>query len=466
MRLTARDLLRVPHVELRHGDMLKGRIITGVSTDSRTVVSGDLFVALLGPSFDGGRFIDQAAARGAVAAIVHREHRDAGNGQIPLLIVDDTTTALGTAARLYRTRFSLPVIAVAGSNGKTTTKEMIAGVLATRYRVLRTEGNLNNHVGVPQTLFRLDRRHEVAVIEIGSNHPGEVASLCRMVNPTHGVITMIGSEHLEFFGSLDGVADEEGALFRYLAAGRGTAFVQADDKRVGAQAKGVRNAVTVGFHAHRAWVRGRALALDDRGCARFTFLGGRMRVPAKIRLRVPGRQQASNALAAAAVGLKFQVPVGSIRTALESFQSPSKRMEVIEINGVVIYDDSYNANPDSMRAALDTLGAAVVPGKKIAVLGDMLELGERAREEHAALGTQVTSSGAGYLLTYGPLARAIHDAARVNFAAHYDQKNVLAEYLAELVTPGDAVLVKGSRGMAMEDIVIFLSERLRSAASR
>jgi len=460
MTLTLRDLLKIPHMEFRHARALRVKTFSGVSTDSRTTKAGDIFIALRGGTFDGHAFIGTAFSRGAAAALAEESFNATAHEGQPLMFVEDTTRALGALARVYRDKFSVPVLAVGGSNGKTTTKDMIAMVLAEKYSVLSTEGNLNNHVGVPQTLFRLTKKHEVAVVEIGTNHPGEVPYLCSVLGPTHALLTNIGREHLEFFGSLEGVAGEEGALFRAFG-GAGTAIVNADDPRVVAQAAGVRKTVTFGFVPRRARVRGRKMVLDEAGCAGFEFKTPAMKAWRRVQLAVPGAHNAMNALAAAAAGTAFRVPPGSIAAALASFRASSRRMETLSVGGVVVLNDTYNANPDSMIAALRTLAAMKGKGKKIAVLADMRELGQRSPEEHAAVGREASALGLDFILTYGPLARHIHHAAARAGAIHYEEKSTLAEYLAELAAPGDTVLVKGSRAMAMEDVVLFLQQRRR-----
>lgn len=464
MMLTAKELALITHREFRNPGLLKGKRLTGISTDTRSLREGNLFVALRGERADGHRFLAEAFGRGALAAVVEDGADVSSVASKSLLVVHSSTHALGMLARLHRDRFDIPVIAVAGSNGKTTTKDMITAVLSTRYTVLSTEGNHNNHIGVPLTLFGLSRKHDVAVVEVGTNHPGELAWLCEILDPTHGLVTAIGREHLEFFGSLEGVAREEGTLYTVLRKRKnGVAFVNADDREVVALARGVRRRVSYGFTAARPVVRGRALQSDARGCAAFELTGPRMKKPQGIRLAVPGVHNGLNALAAAAVGSAFRIPAGDIRRALERIRPSSKRMELVDLEGVLIFNDTYNANPDSMLASLQTLASARVPGKKIAVLADMRELGPAGPEEHARIGRAVRDLGIDYLLTFGALARHMHEAAGLPFAVHYEQKNVLAEYLAELIAPGDAVLVKGSRGMQMEDVVAFLEERLRSA---
>jgi UDP-N-acetylmuramoyl-tripeptide--D-alanyl-D-alanine ligase len=464
VKITPKDLRKLPHVELLNGGLLKGARLRGVSIDSRAVHPGELFVAIVGERLDGHTFLPQAFERGAAAAVVRAGADYRAVADRPLLVVEDTALALGQIARRHRDRFRIPVIAVAGSNGKTTTKDMLAAVLGTGLRVHATSGNHNNHIGVPLTLLGLARRHDAAVVEIGTNHPGELAALCATLAPTHALITSLGKEHLEFFGTADGVAQEEGEAFRAVRGlRRGTAYVCADDPAIPPLARGVPRRIRYGFTAARVEVRGTLLGRDRAGCIRFAFRGPGMKKPAEVALAVPGGHQAMNALAAAAVGLDLGISARKIRRALEAFRPPARRMEVFDLEGVLIYNDTYNANPDSMLAALRTLASAEITGKRIAVLGDMRELGPAGPAEHARIGAAVKELGIDYLLTVGREARYMHDAAGIPGAVYYEQKNILAEYLAELIAPGDAVLVKGSRGMMMEDIVAFLQERLRSA---
>jgi len=463
VRLTVRDLERVPHREFLRREILARQAATGVSTDSRTTRSGDLFVALRGPTYDGHRFAGQAFAAGAVAAVVDEEFDITQLPGKPLLRVLDTTFALGAVARLYRDRFSIPFLAVGGSNGKTTTKEMIASVLREKYNVLSTEGNLNNRIGVPMTLFRLSRKHEVAVIEIGTNHPGEIAHLCGILGPTHGVITNIGREHLEFFGSVEGVAGEEGALFDALSGGGGKALVGVDDPRIRIAAREVHRKVTYGFRSRAASVRGRGITLDGEGRASFEFRSGSMKRWYRVRLALPGKHNAMNALSAAAAGVVFHVPPLRISQALESCRAVSSRMETLSVGGVTILNDTYNANPDSALVALETLVSLRGNGKRVAVLADMKELGAAGAASHAALGREAFSLGISHLLTLGELAGQIHTASGIPGARHFTEKQELAEYLAGLLAPGDAVLVKGSRGMHMEEVVDILKKRMADA---
>lgn len=463
MKLSANEILLIPHLQVRCPELLEGKTFTGVSTDSRTVAPGNLFVALRGENFDGHKFIKEVLAKGALGAIVESSWAATDLTQAALLIVEDSTKALGQLAYLYRKKFSIPFLAIGGSNGKTTTKDMVAAVLGAKYRVHSTPGNLNNHIGVPHTLLGLEESHEVAVVEIGTNHPGEIAALCNILRPTHGLITTIGREHLEFFGTVEGVAQEEAGLFARLAEAKdGFGFVNAADPLVKRAAKSLKRKSTYGIGVRGADVRGKILGLNETGCAVLQFQGGRMQNPARVELSIPGAHNALNALAAAAVGLTFKVSPTKIREALEGFRPSSKRMEVRNIRGIVVLNDAYNANPDSMLAALRTLAAAKVAGKRIAVLGDMRELGPAGPAEHEAVGKEAARLGIDYVLTYGQLAKHICNAVGGRFAVHYEQKNMLAEYLVELVAPGDAVLIKASRSMKLEDVATFLEERLQS----
>jgi UDP-N-acetylmuramoyl-tripeptide--D-alanyl-D-alanine ligase len=454
MNLTIEDVLGLPRVSARRVAGIAGKKFTGVSTDSRNVRRGELFVALRGDNFDGNRFVADAFRRGAAAAVVDTPAGMKAAGRYPVVLVKDSAKALGAIARAYRKKFAIPVVAVAGSNGKTTTKEMVAKVLGKKFNVLSTEGNLNNHVGVPATLFRLGPAHELAVVEVGTNHFGEVKRLAEAALPTHGLITNVGREHLQFFRTIAGVAKAEGELFDHLAASGGTAFVNADDARVAGLA--AKNATTVpyGFRGRGCTVRGKNLNIGARGTAEFT-VHARTRKPFNVKLAVPGRHTAANALAAAAVGVAFGVPPKAIAAALKEFRPVGKRMETLAANGVTILNDTYNANPDSMLSALETLALFRGRGKRIVVLGDMLELGATARREHALVGAAVRKNGFKHLMVFGPLAAHYVRAARTG--KHYADKRRLAADLLATARPGDVVLVKGSRGMRMEEIVSALA---------
>ncbi len=456
--LTVEDLTLIDPLETHGLGTLLGKKLSGVSTDSRTIKPGQVFVALHGNSFDGHKFLRQAYARGAACAIVERRRTARDLDGKPHVAVADTTMALGNLAAVYRKKFDIPVIAVAGSNGKTTTKEMIAAVLRERFNVLSTEGNHNNHIGVPQTLLRLNRQHEVAVVEIGTNHFGELSYLCNILMPSHGLITNIGREHLEFFKNLAGVARAEGELFEALAF-KGMGFVNIDDTYIARLSKSVRTKVTYGYKTRRAHIAARAATHDRCGCFSFS-VRPYDRNEFRVRLSVPGRHSMQNALAAAAVGIGFDIPPSGIRRALGAFSAVGKRMEVREAGGVTILNDTYNANPDSVITALDTLRLMKCNGRKMVILGDMLEMGREIGREHERIGRAVRRYGFDCLLTFGKEARRIGEEARTKCGGHFAGKRDLSRAAEKLLAPGDIVLVKGSRGMKMEEVVAELTDRL------
>lgn len=456
MSVSVEDLLRIEMVEALNVTSLLGKTCRGVSSDSRTIGRGEAFFALRGATFDGRRFVKQAFQQGALCAVVERGADVREVLQYPLLVVDDTTRALGALAKIHRKKFDIPVIAVAGSNGKTTTKEMLARVLGTKYSVLSTEGNLNNQIGVPQTMFRLEKSHEIAVVEIGTNHFGELHTLCDILEPTHGIITNVGREHMEFFKTLNGVAKAEGELFTAIKRS-GLGYVNADDPFVLRQAKKLRNKISYGFSRRNVHVYGSMLKMNAKGCAEFSVRKKGYK-PFTVRLSVPGKHAMINSLAAATVALSHGVPAADIQRALKEFRAVQKRMETVEVDGVIILNDTYNANPDSVTSALAVLQSMKCSGKKIAVLGDMLELGRTSRREHQLIGKVAGRTGVGCLLTFGVMARYIHESARVPLKYHFHQKSELSKQLLKLAVPGDIVLVKGSRGMKMEEIVKSILE--------
>ena len=452
--LSRSDLEQVPNLHLHN----LPNHVAAVTTDSRSIPPQSLFVALRGERHDAHTYVNQALDSGAAACLVDQAWfgqnlpRAAG---LPLIVVPDTTLALGHLATIYRSKFQIPVVAIAGSNGKTSTKELTAHLLSQHYYVLKTEGNFNNHIGVPLTLFRLRPEHQIAVVEIGTNHFGEIAYLCQLLKPTHGLITNIGQEHLEFFKDLEGVAKAEGELFDYLAAEKRLAYVNIDDDYVVSLAAQVHNRLSYGLK-YCAESAGNVVSLSPAGQAKVTFNYDDISVEAQ--LQVPGLHSATNALAAFTVAASFGVPAEKLKAGLENYKSGSKRMEVQEKNGLTILNDCYNANPDSMRAALQTIGAIKTAKQKFAVIGNMAELGDQEKELHEGLLTEVQEAQLTHTFTTGNLARhtynALHKAGLA--VTHFEDKKELASQLREIAKPGDIVLVKGSRSAALEEVVELL----------
>ena len=420
--------------------------VSGVSTDTRAAADGLLFVALRGERFDAHDFLDQAIVSGAAALMVSDESRlPAG---VSALVVDDTRLALGCLAAAWRSRFTLPVLAVTGSNGKTTTKEMIAAILKAAFgdAVLATRGNLNNDIGLPLTLLGLNAGHRAAVIEMGMNHPGEIAYLAPIGAPTVAVVTNAQRAHLEGMGDLDEVAREKGALYGGVQ-GNGVAVVNADDAYADTwrSLAGQHTVLTFGIDSP-ADVRGevRQHGLD---------LALHLVAPqgeADIALAVPGRHNARNAVAAAATCLAAGVPLAAVVEGLAAFAGVKGRLQRRPgIGGAVVLDDTYNANPDSVRAGIDVLASTI--GRKILVLGDMGEIGDASAQYHDEIGGYAKSQGIDRLYTLGESSQV---AAR-NFGEGGQSYRSVEDLVAALrpeLAPGTAVLVKGSRFMKMERV--------------
>jgi len=430
--------------------------VTGISTDSRTLEPGELFVPLRGERFDGHDFLTLAVRRGAAACL--SEDVIAGF-PVPVIQVADTMTALGDLAAARRREFAGPVVAVTGSSGKTTTKEMLAAILGQQAPGLKTEGNFNNLIGLPLTLFRLEPGQSWAVLEMGMSARGEIARLAEIARPDVGIITNVGPAHLETLHGLDGVARAKGELFVALRAG-GTAVINADDERVARLP--VANGVRRLLYGASAAAEVRAEAIVAAGAAvsfRLLLPGGAW----PVLLQVAGRHNVENALAAAAAALALGTPATTIVRGLEAFRPVRGRMEVVNLAaGVVLLEDSYNANPLSMRAALTALDEMGGSGRRIAVLGDMLELGSSAAELHRQVGA-AAAAHCDLLFLLGEMASETAAGARqggmpaagVQIVASHAEA---AARLRALLRPGDRVLVKGSRGMQMEKVSAALRE--------
>ncbi|RKH66404.1 UDP-N-acetylmuramoyl-tripeptide--D-alanyl-D-alanine ligase [Corallococcus interemptor] len=428
-----------------------------VCTDTRSLTPGCLFVALQGERFDAHDFVDGAQRQGAAGAVVKRGRAlPALPPGFALYEVEDTLAALGGLGALHRRRFRIPVAAVGGSNGKTTTKEMVGAILATRGPALKTEGNFNNEVGVPLTLFRLEPSHVAAVIEVGMNQPGEIERLTRKVQPDAGVITVVQPEHLEGLGSLEGVAEAEGEMFRELLP-QATAVINLDDALI------VRQAARSGA---KQLTFGRTEGADVRLTAVHTLgrdgMVATVRYQGKdwpVRLHFVGPHNAQNATAAFATALALGYSPEECVKGLESARPYARRLNIVDgRNGVTVVDDCYNANPASMEAALVTLGTLVPDGgRAVAVLGDMLELGAGEAEEHARLG-ELVARHAKLVAFFGPRsAGGLGSADMGDSAAHFTEVEPLVAWLTPRLSPGDVVLVKASRGMRLERVVAALT---------
>jgi UDP-N-acetylmuramoyl-tripeptide--D-alanyl-D-alanine ligase len=454
---TIQEIVRATQGALVSGDLAVP--VTGVGIDSRTLGVGEAFFAIKGHRLDGHDFLADAASRGASCLVVHSVP-EASPAGVPLVLVEDTTCALGRLAAAHRAKFTLPVVAITGSNGKTTTKEMVAAVLAQRWRVHKPEGSFNNQWGLPLTLLRLTPEHEALIVELGTNQRGEIATLAALAAPTVGVVTTVAAVHTAFLGSLEGVRAEKAALVRALSAD-GCAVLNADDQRVASMARETQARVVTYGRAPTAAVRGVGEIVETTEGVRFTLAFGREQQ--SIDLAFAGRHNVTNALAAAAAGVALGFALPDIARGLESTRPVKGRCVWRRAGDVRILDDSYNANPASVKAALETATAHRGTGRLLVVLGDMLELGDLAFEAHREVGRQAAAAGVAELVGMGKLMQLTVDAARAAGLAEARHTMTFEDTVAHLlkrVAPGDLVLVKGSRGMRMERVTDALAARL------
>jgi UDP-N-acetylmuramoyl-tripeptide--D-alanyl-D-alanine ligase len=473
--------------ELRR--VIGGRVLSGdeaacgkqrvrrMSLDTRSLRPGDLFVAIRGDRFDGHDFVRTALIQGAVGAIVLDSYDiSRGTGKSlpkrmrPVIVgVPDPLYAYQQLAAYFRGRFNVPVVAVTGSNGKTTTKEMVASVMAHRWKILKTEGNLNNRLGVPQTLFRLNAQHQGAVIEMGVDNIGQTTRLCEIAKPAIGIITNIGPDHLEFFGSMDVSARAKGELLDLLP-GNGTAVLNADDSYYDYLTARARcRVVSFGLSA-KADVRAVNVTSDERNGTMFRLLRPGSVRHTNVHIRVQGEHNVSNALAAAAVGTALGFSGSAIAQGLSKFRPAAMRSQVSVRHGIKLIIDCYNANPASMTAAVQLLDQVRARGKKIAVLGDMLELGANATQMHEDVGAFVAGHRIDRLVACGLLRKSLAKGAR---EAGQDPSHIMevsdaqaaADVVKAIAKPGDVVLIKASRGMKLERVADAL-QGLKGASKK
>ncbi len=441
----------------------------GVQTDSRAVKPGDLFVALKGQNFDGHKFIGKAYKKGARGVVI--EEAGAGNvlkgwrktRQNPLAVVHvkNTLRAYQDLASFHRARFSIPVVAITGSNGKTTTKEMVSRVLATRWRVLQTQGNFNNAIGVPKTLLGLHSRHQAAVIEMGVDQVGQTTRLCDMTRPTLGVVTNVGPDHLEFYGTMERSATSKAELFAWLPKD-GAAILNADDRYFHRFVKKVGCPVFSFGLTHHADVRGTKPVWDGK-CTVFQLWMPNRKTSRKVTVRTMGLHNISNALAGAAVGYALGLSTVDIVSGLAKFRPAPMRSDVRRYRGVIYLDDCYNANPASVKAALDVLVELDPRRRTIAVLGDMLELGPNEAQFHQEIGRYAVKKHVSHVIacgTFGPMVQDGVRNVRRNIPVTVVKDALEAgAFLKTIVKHGDIVLIKASRGAKMERVFDVIRAR-------
>ena len=447
---------------LQSGALSDSTVFPHITTDTRRISAGDLFVALRGENFDGADFAAEAMAKGAAAVLVGTPLRAAvkkalKNAEGAVLTVGDTLRAYQDIAHAWRMKFDIPLVAVTGSNGKTTTKDLTAAVLSGRGKVCRTAANYNNEVGLPLTLLGITAEDTAAVVEIGMRGLGQIAALAPVAAPTIGIVTNVCEVHMELLGSIENIAKAKAELVEAMSPG-GTVILNADDSRVAAMCAlapdGVR-VLTYGLSAD-ADVRAEALRCAADG-SRFMVTWSNERHDYAVPL--PGRHNVSNALAALAAGFVLGLTPQEMQTGLGNLEGTKMRYEAASVGAWTFINDAYNASPSSMCASLETT-AALYPGRRIAVLGDMLELGTAAEEAHRRIGRRAAELGFAAVVTYGPQARWIHEeaaAAGCGMCRHAETHEEAAAYLREILAEGDTVLFKGSRGMRMEQVIALLT---------
>jgi UDP-N-acetylmuramoyl-tripeptide--D-alanyl-D-alanine ligase len=432
----------------------------GVVTDTRIIKDGNLFVAVKGENFDGHNFISKAFESNAKACIVAKDEINSLKEKFPdkpFITVDDTVVALGKLAAFHRRRFNFPIIGIGGSNGKTTTKEMIAKVLSSKYNVLKTYGNFNNQIGVPLMLLQLSNEFDIAVLEIGTNSPGEIYYLSNIVKPTHALITNIGKEHLEFLLDLDGVELEEAYLFSAIITD-GFGFINYDDERLKNYGHIIGKFMTYGIdeNAHLIYEYTFNEYLNPKISIKYNNDNF------EVNLKTTGYTSVLNAVAAISVATQFDINKNEIINSIEEFlplesDNGYGRMALNNFNGIIFFNDTYNANPDSMLAGLKNLELMTVQGNKIAVLGDMRELGETSPEEHFNI-IKYAENICNYVLLTGEFF--VSESTKFNSSKifAFETKDNLIEKLESIIKTGDCVLVKGSRGMKMETVINYFKK--------
>ena len=441
--------------EVTGGKVIQGHfktVFNAVSTDSRTLKRGQLFIALRGETYDGHNFLEKAVGAGAGGLVV--SHLADLPQHIPVVLVNDTLQALQSLAAYNRIRISAFLVGVTGSTGKTTTKDILASVLATRLVTHKTSGNYNNEVGLPHTLLQMGHDCQAAVVEMAMRGAGEIDSLCRIAKPDCAVITTINETHMELLGDLSSIAAAKGEILAHIPP-EGFALLPAESPFIKREAARCKGRVIFFGTSGDADIRAENIRPTSRGSSFDVVIGGRRD---RYTLPIPGRHNVVNALAAIGVGREMGLTTAEIARGLEAVDLTGMRLEITSAGGIKIINDSYNASPASTRAALQTLVDIAAGGRKIAMLGDMLELGQRALSGHWEVGAAATGLQIDYLITVGELAQNIQRGAHragmdQERALHCQDNQEAVKILENLLQPGDTVLVKGSRGMKMESIV-------------
>jgi UDP-N-acetylmuramoyl-tripeptide--D-alanyl-D-alanine ligase len=451
IKITLEDLFNLPGAVIYNPDNYKP--VSSVSIDSRNIPSNSLFIAIKGKKFDGHMFINDVLKKGAKAIVINKSSlnkiKEPG---IPIITVPDTTIALGNIAGLWRKKLNAKIIAITGSAGKTSTKEILVQLLREKFNVNKTLGNNNNHIGVPLSVLSSDNKNDILVVELGTNHFGEIKYSAGIVQPDYALITNINDSHLEFFKNRSGVLKEKSELIKITDARHGVIFINNDDKLLNKYGLKLKDKVTFAFN-NDADIKGKITGYNSMGQPEIEISYAKKVI--SFYLPLYGEQNAKNFLAAVAISLKCGLTGNEIKSAAQKLVAPDKRLNVRKLNNFLLIDDTYNANPESMRSSLKLLGRVSAYGQKIAILGDMFELGVNEIKLHKKLCPVIMKSKIDSVFTIGNRMKNLNEELKksnINIR-HFDSRNELKTFLSKKDFFNSVILVKGSRGMKMEEFV-------------
>lgn len=455
--LSLKDIFDIPGAVIYNPDDYKD--VTSVSIDTRVLKKNSLFIAIKGEKFDGHNFINTAVKKGAAAIMINKSFlQNIDDLDIPIVTVPDTIKALGDVAKIWRSKLNAKVIGLTGSSGKTTTKEIIAKMLAGKFKVNKTSANNNNHIGVPLTILSTTAVHQVLVAECGTNHFGEIEYTANILQPDYALITNIGDSHLEYLKNRQGVLKEKLALFDVTSKRKGKLFINVDDDLIYKSSGKYRNKIKYGFNG-KADFKGKIISYDSIGKARLELRSKAKRI--NLTVPLPGESNAKNFLAASAVSLELGLSKNELISSSLKMKSADKRLNLKIYKNFSLIDDSYNANPDSMRAAISILSLYKNRRRKIAILGDMFELGKQSKKLHEELAEYVKTQNIHEVYTIGNMMKHFSRKLKKYSAVieYFESKEELKKYLKKINLHNSVILIKGSRGMEMEYFVSQLESR-------
>ena len=460
VKLTIEDLFNVPSAVIYEPDKLK--TIKYISIDSRKIRPNTLFIAIKGNRFDGHNFIKDAVKIGAAAIVINKTRLNQFNNvSTPIITVKDTKLALGDIAKIWRKKLSAKFIGITGSSGKTTVKEMLAQILSEKYSVNKTEANNNNHIGVPLTILNTNEKHQVLVAELGTNHFGEIPYTANILSPDCSLITNIGDSHLEFLKSKSGVWKEKSFLFEETIKNGGKVFLNYDDPIIKAKHSSKGKKISYGFSG-KVDVKGELKKYTEEGKPVIHI--SHIRKKYEFTLPIYGEQSAKNFLAACTVALAMGLSIEQIKSAVSKLKAPSGRLDVQRYKNFILIDDTYNANPDSTKAAIELVGKIKTFRRKILFLGDMLELGDSSLKLHQGLKDVIVKSRIDEVYTIGSYMSYLHKKfdQKNLLSKHFTKRDALKSYLKKMYLNDSIILVKGSRGMRMEEFVSEIKNKSMS----